>query len=45
MGLKDKLLLLEYQLMYLEVTKAHYIDRLKRYLVEIFNSFHHKNLK
>jgi len=29
LSLKDKLLLLEYQLMYLEVTKAHYIERLK----------------
>jgi len=29
LGLKDKLLLLEYQIMYLEVTKAHYIDRLR----------------
>jgi len=30
MGLKDKLMLTEYQLMYLEVTKSHYMERLKR---------------
>jgi len=29
MGLKDKLMLTEYQLMYLEVTKSHYMERLK----------------